>query len=333
MEKKLFFIVIVANLLIFSIPNYSGTASNFNTSLIVGYCTGSYFNNTISTVANTTTTINATPTSNLSITMNLFTTSNVTNSSISVIQYNSTPPNTTSIGIQGLNEFFEISLGSYLNSSFGWALLNISYNETEVANAGLSENSLRVYRYNTSSGSWSVVASSGVNTVNNYVWANLTSFSYYGIGGSLLCGNGICDTGETNSNCPSDCPSSVAAPGGGGLFIEGKCTYEWQCTGWSECVNGVQTRYCSNVGSCKDNKGKPAESQSCVSPPTPTNVTPSIPTSIPTPVTTSTSTPTPTTPLGLGIGLIAVTAVSAALIFVILKRKKLKRKILGGANE
>ena len=142
---------------------------NFSLNLILlpSSARGFYINNTVSTVANVTTTINATTTSNTTIFLKLFTRINVSNSSIAIAEYNSTPPNTTSIGILGLNKFFDISISSSLNSSLSWVLINISYTDSELASSGLDENSLRLYRYNTSSGSWSLV-NSGVNNISKY---------------------------------------------------------------------------------------------------------------------------------------------------------------------
>ncbi|MBS3054472.1 MAG: hypothetical protein J4431_02975 [Candidatus Aenigmarchaeota archaeon] len=46
--------------------------------------------------------------------------------------------------------------------------------------------------------------------------------------------------------------------GGGG------CLYEWNCTGWSECLSsGKQTRNCINIGSCPDIYKSPEINQSC----------------------------------------------------------------------
>ena len=41
------------------------------------------------------------------------------------------------------------------------------------------------------------------------------------------------------------------------------CTQNWQCTSWSDCVNNLQTRTCTDINNCNNNTGKPTESQSC----------------------------------------------------------------------
>jgi hypothetical protein len=337
--------------------NYTdASTSKTQTINVTNTTTGTYTNNSVSTTANTTTTINATTSSDTIITLDAVTTSNVTNSFISVTEYNSTPSgitNLTTIGIYGLNKFFDISVGSSLNSSLRWVVINISYNESEVNASGLSESSLRIYYYNSTISNWSSYDTpfGGVNTTSNYVWANTTHFSYYSLGGLLTngqscnsnsncysgycvhsicrssspyCGDGYCDSGETITNCPADCPSSTPYVGSGWVTPTIKkeenvtqeaeekpiCQEVWTCTDWSDCQNSVETRICNDVNNCGTTDKKPILSQSCV-----------VPTSSP-----SISPPTPTTPLGLGVGLIAVIALSAIIIFIILKRKKIKKK-------
>lgn len=43
------------------------------------------------------------------------------------------------------------------------------------------------------------------------------------------------------------------------------CTPDWECTAWSECQGGVQTRICTDLNQCGTENGKPAESQACTS--------------------------------------------------------------------
>ena len=42
------------------------------------------------------------------------------------------------------------------------------------------------------------------------------------------------------------------------------CTPYWQCTDWSACVNGQQTKTCTDSNNCGVATGKPAETQSCL---------------------------------------------------------------------
>ncbi|MBU2100734.1 right-handed parallel beta-helix repeat-containing protein [Candidatus Micrarchaeota archaeon] len=41
------------------------------------------------------------------------------------------------------------------------------------------------------------------------------------------------------------------------------CTENWQCTQWSPCINGNQTRTCTDLSNCGTTNNKPAETQSC----------------------------------------------------------------------
>ncbi|OGZ91507.1 MAG: hypothetical protein A2599_03510 [Candidatus Staskawiczbacteria bacterium RIFOXYD1_FULL_39_28] len=49
-------------------------------------------------------------------------------------------------------------------------------------------------------------------------------------------------------------PLCVAAP---------VCTPSWNCTSWSSCVNGQQTRTCTDSNNCGVTTGKPSETQAC----------------------------------------------------------------------
>lgn len=59
-------------------------------------------------------------------------------------------------------------------------------------------------------------------------------------------------------------PSDGGSSGGGKTttIIE-KCTYVWDCTPWSLCFNGKQTRKCKNIGTCEGNESKPIEEMQC----------------------------------------------------------------------
>jgi hypothetical protein len=47
------------------------------------------------------------------------------------------------------------------------------------------------------------------------------------------------------------------------INLSSQCLPNWNCTSWSLCTNGWQTRTCTDLNSCNNNIGKPAESASC----------------------------------------------------------------------
>lgn len=65
-----------------------------------------------------------------------------------------------------------------------------------------------------------------------------------------LCGNGVCDSGETPSLCPADCKIK-------------SCAENWQCSDWSACTAGKQTRTCNDANNCNTTSLKPALENSC----------------------------------------------------------------------
>jgi hypothetical protein len=107
-----------------------------------------------------------------------------------------------------------------------WNLVKIYYTDEELSALGLEENSLFIWRYNASSQTWTklttnldFVYGTGVNKSENYVWANVTSFSLYAIGGlkangqycseNAECYSGLCCSGICQSVCPTGIPPSV----------------------------------------------------------------------------------------------------------------------------
>jgi cysteine-rich repeat protein len=46
-------------------------------------------------------------------------------------------------------------------------------------------------------------------------------------------------------------------------FMMSTCNPNWECTGWSECYNGVQTRTCEDTNNCGFEYNKPFEQTSC----------------------------------------------------------------------
>ncbi len=44
----------------------------------------------------------------------------------------------------------------------------------------------------------------------------------------------------------------------------GECMENWDCTDWSECINGTQTRTCIDLSDCGTTNNKPIETQTCL---------------------------------------------------------------------
>jgi len=205
------------------------------------------------------------------------TTNNDVSGTVSVIKYSENPL-TENFGVVGLDTYIQIETSPEIADAFSWAIIKIYYTNEEVNKYGLEENSLRIYYYNLTDGTWIPYnpPNGGVNTADNYVWANTTHFSLFGVYGTALqttttslgtvtggggssgggpapttnkttcpkilcvydpcpnrhlpdangcincaspcptnatttapsgtvCGNGICESGENNSNCPADC--------------------------------------------------------------------------------------------------------------------------------
>ncbi|MFA5021733.1 MAG: polymorphic toxin-type HINT domain-containing protein [Patescibacteria group bacterium] len=63
------------------------------------------------------------------------------------------------------------------------------------------------------------------------------------------CGNGICETGETNGTCQKDCVPI--------------CLPSWTCSVWGDCINGVSKRQCNDLNNCNLNLDRPPEVRSC----------------------------------------------------------------------
>jgi parallel beta-helix repeat protein len=71
-----------------------------------------------------------------------------------------------------------------------WMIIKVYYNDSDLG--GLTESSLRLEYYNETSGEWTIYNPplGGVNVDDNYVWANVTHFSTWGVFGSRSSGGG-----------------------------------------------------------------------------------------------------------------------------------------------
>jgi len=134
-----------------------------------------------------------------------------------------TPTTTPSAALSALKGI-DIVVDSTTSGALTWALIKIFYDEAELAAAGIDENTLKIYYYNTTSADWQLEPEQGVETTENYVWANVTHFSLFGAFGSGTTGGGSSRSDKkvfvaTNATAPllpaeqPPVPPASAAPG------------------------------------------------------------------------------------------------------------------------
>jgi hypothetical protein len=176
------------------------------------------------------------------ITIDLYTDSNVSGN-ISV--YASHDDVNEEESLIDLNKFFLIETAASINDSITSAMIYIYYDDSDlITQSGtISEYSLRMYYYNTAA--WQQITS-GVNTVENYVWGNVShfgKFAVFGIVSAAVIGN------EASTNRSS---------------YSSKCWYKWECSDWNICqLDGIQTRFCINEGNCSDSNHPPETKRKC----------------------------------------------------------------------
>jgi parallel beta-helix repeat protein len=158
-----------------------------------------------------------------------------------------TPNSTPSSGLITLKGI-DIEVDSSTSGNLTWALIKIFYNESELTEAGIDESTLKIYFYNATSSGWQLEPNQGVDIVNNYVWANVTHFSLFGVFGSV------------------EVPVTPVPPGAVLSVISGGgCMPKWNCSDWSVCsTNGTKTRKCTDLNRCGISLNKPNETTTCV---------------------------------------------------------------------
>jgi len=129
--------------------------------------------------------------------INITTTEDITNGYITISEYSTNPESdTTGFAPVALGKYLTISADNNTNISLDSAMIHSYYSDSDVTNANIDESTLRMYKYTQGVG-WAVLTNTGVDTDNNYIRGNTTSFSTYGMGGSAIV-------------------SSTTPPGGGG---------------------------------------------------------------------------------------------------------------------
>ncbi|MBN1386299.1 right-handed parallel beta-helix repeat-containing protein [Candidatus Woesearchaeota archaeon] len=99
--------------------------------------------------------------------------------------YNSNPTGSSGYSLAPFGKYVDVTPDN-TSMNVTWWILKIWYTDEELAASGFTESSLRIEYFDNDTGAWHIFnpPEGGVNTTNNYVWANITHFSLFGIFGS-----------------------------------------------------------------------------------------------------------------------------------------------------
>jgi hypothetical protein len=117
----------------------------------------------------------------------------IENGSLNITYSTDSPVNMT-MGVAELGRFVKIEASPDVRDSLKSIMLKVYYTDEELEDANINESSLAMYWYNETTASWiklstdlSWVYGAGVNMQENYVWANVSHFSDYTVGGDNVC--------------------------------------------------------------------------------------------------------------------------------------------------
>lgn len=184
------------------------TTGNTNSTQQITFSAFRISNLEVNLTGNNTGTITAAPFSNTSLQLY---SNNSTNGTIRISQ---SKVNITSnaLGITNPGIYVLINASQNIINNMTSVLVSVNYTDADISS--YVESSLRLYRWNNTSSAWeklsgpgspSFVIDAGVDTVNNYVWANITKLSEFAIAGDIY--------QEQKNNAP---PGGGGGGGGGG---------------------------------------------------------------------------------------------------------------------
>ncbi|MBU0616077.1 MAG: hypothetical protein KJ601_08370, partial [Nanoarchaeota archaeon] len=84
----------------------------------------------------------------------------------------------------------DIEVDNNTGNNLTWALIKLYYTQAELTAANIDESTLKMYYYNTTAADWQLEPNQGVDQASDYVWANATHFSLFGLFGSAPSGGG-----------------------------------------------------------------------------------------------------------------------------------------------
>ena len=148
---------------------------------LIGSTRGSFLNSSLKFLENQTLRIDA---KNYSSTvLDIIAKENLENVSLSISEYTKNVRSSNSKTEMG--KYVDIVTDSFANSNFSSITFTVYYNETEIQQAGLNEDTLKIHYYNETSGQW-VELNSVLNKTGKYLSVNLTHFSTYGVFGDVV---------------------------------------------------------------------------------------------------------------------------------------------------
>ncbi len=77
------------------------------------------------------------------------------------------------------------------------------------------------------------------------------------------CESGICEEDEDEDEDEDSSSSSSSSSISSSVIKSTTCVSEWNCSDWSDCVNGTKDRICEDNNNCNTEKDKPDEIQDC----------------------------------------------------------------------
>ncbi len=186
--RLVFIIYLLAFLLpaaiVFADETYSnGTYGNFSYG-ISSLASSSFSNNSINIPSNTLVVVNATGANSPNVTLEIVTNS-TTSGAVTIVKYESKPSEVGTNTFTALNKYVDIVVNSSIKNELNYSVIKLFYTDAEVASSNLDESTLRLQKWNGSS--WVQFDGPGIGGVeiaDNYVWANTSSFSTWGVFGS-----------------------------------------------------------------------------------------------------------------------------------------------------
>ncbi|MBI4139632.1 right-handed parallel beta-helix repeat-containing protein [Candidatus Woesearchaeota archaeon] len=113
---------------------------------------------------------------------------------------------------ESLKKTVDITVTDIVNNNIETALIIINYTDAEIQSLDVNESTLKIWKWNETAGSWIALHNSGVDTIANFVWANLSSFSTYGVFGN----KNVQEQTQTPTQPPTSDGGSTVSSGSSG---------------------------------------------------------------------------------------------------------------------